>query len=375
MPDRLGFVLGTRPEIIKLAPVIIAALGRGVDVRIIHTNQHYTAALDAQFFAELELPAPAESLDVGSASHGVQTGRMLERLEAAISRCDVDHVIVEGDTNSGLAGALAAVKMHLPAAHVEAGLRSFDRRMPEEINRRLIDHVADHLFPPTPAAEQQLNAERVPGKVHPATGNTIVDAVMRYAAHSGVPIGDREGHIVMTLHREENVDDEPTLRGILAGVQTVAVEHGLPVTFPAHPRTVKRITEFGIALPRELSVLEPTSFRAMLGLQATARQVMTDAGGVQEEACVLGTPCVTLRTTTERPETVEVGANVVAGVDPEGIAAAARAMLARTDLDWPQPLGDGHAGERIVEALGLSTASRAATEAARTRGRASSRAG
>jgi UDP-N-acetylglucosamine 2-epimerase (non-hydrolysing) len=348
---RIGFVLGTRPEIIKLAPVIFAARERSLDYYIIHTNQHYTTELDAAFFEELELEPPAEHLGVGSGDHGAQTARMLERVEDAIRRLELTSVVIQGDTNSGLAGALAAAKMPCSLAHIEAGLRSYDRRMPEEVNRRIIDHLADDLFPPTAGSYAHLIGERVPGLVHRPTGNTIVDAVLRYAERIRVPLSERGPYILLTLHRAENVDDPDVLDRLVRGVAQVAEEHELQVVFPAHPRTLKRFEEFDMRIPRIFSVVSPTSFRALLTLQADARLVMTDAGGLQDESCVLGTPCVTLRTTTERPETVEVGANVLSGVTQTGVVAAGRAMLEKSDLDWVQPLGDGCSAARIISAL------------------------
>jgi UDP-N-acetylglucosamine 2-epimerase (non-hydrolysing) len=347
---RVGIVLGTRPEIIKLSPVVNALRERGSVIDVIHTNQHYSSELDADFFAELELPAPDWNLEVGSGPHGDQTGRTMVRLEPVIERGGYDWIVVQGDTNSAVAGALVAAKVSASLAHVEAGLRSFDRRMPEEVNRRIIDHVSDLLFPPTHGAASQLLAEQVPGVVAPPTGNTVVDAVLAVAGPR-LPLDRREGFALLTLHRAENVDDVDVLQGIISGVAAVAQRHRLRVLFPMHPRTQQRVERFAVDLPARIEPMPPTSFRELIGLQSTARLVMTDSGGLQEEACVLGTPCVTLRTTTERPETVDVGANVVAGVRPDEIADAAGRMLGLSANDWPQPLGDGRAGERIADGL------------------------
>jgi len=348
---RIGIVLGTRPEIIKLAPVLAEVDARALDRYLIHTNQHYDWEMDARFFEEMELPAPDLNLHVGSGPHGEQTGKMLTAIEAAIEREGLTHVIVQGDTNSGLAGALAGAKLLRRVAHVEAGLRSYDMRMPEELNRRLIDHVASDLFPPTATAHAVLTGESVSGRVHDPSGNTVVDAVLRYAPRSRVPIAERERTILMTLHRPENVDREPILRTILAAVGEVAATHGLDVVFPAHPRTRERLERFGIDLPPQVEFAPLQSFRELLGLQASARLVMTDSGGLQEESCVLGSPCVVLRTHTDRPETIEVGASRLAGVEREGIVAAAEEMLAVTDVGWEQPFGDGTSSRTIVDAL------------------------
>jgi UDP-N-acetylglucosamine 2-epimerase (non-hydrolysing) len=348
---RVGIVLGTRPEIIKLAPVIAKAAERSLERFVIHTNQHYDWEMDAQFFEELELPAPDLNLGVGSGPHGRQTGLMLAAIETAIEEQGLTHVIVQGDTNSGLAGALAGAKLLRRVAHVEAGLRSYDMRMPEELNRRLIDHVARDLFPPTATARAVLEGESVPGSVHEPTGNTVVDSVLRYADRRAVPIEEREATILMTLHRPENVDHEPILRAILATVGEVAADHDLDVVFPAHPRTRRRLEEFGVPLPPRIEFAPLKSFRELLALQAGARLVMTDSGGVQEESCVLGSPCVVLRTHTDRPETLAVGASSLGGVEREGILAAAEEMLAVRDLGWEQPFGDGSASVRILDAL------------------------
>ncbi len=348
---RVGIVLGTRPEIIKLAPVIEEVGSRSLERTVIHTNQHYDWEMDAQFFEEMELPAPDLNLGVGSGRHGAQTAQMLAAIELAVEERELTHVIVQGDTNSGLAGALAAAKLLRSVAHVEAGLRSYDMRMPEELNRRLIDHISHDLFPPTAIAHSVLTGESVPGRVHDPSGNTVVDAVLRYAPRSAVPLGEREARILLTLHRPENVDHEDVLRSILAGVERVAEQARLDVVFPAHPRTRERLTQFGIDLPPRIELAPLQSFRELLALQAGSRLVMTDSGGVQEEACVLGSPCVVLRTHTDRPETIEVSASRLAGVEREAIAAAGEAMLALDRIDWDQPFGDGSSSRRIVDAL------------------------
>lgn len=348
---KIGLILGTRPEIIKLAPVIQELCARQQDHCVIHTNQHYDPELDGRFFDELELEPPGIELNIGSGAHGLQTGRMLEAVEQAIVDCGITHVIVQGDTNSGLAGALAAAKLSRSVAHVEAGLRSYDARMPEEINRRLIDHVSHELFPPTATARDVLHGESVAGLVHEPVGNTVVDAVLRYAPRLAVPLDERDGRILLTLHRPENVDCEETLRAILGAVGEVACDHGLGVSFPAHPRTRERLEQFGIALPRPIEIEPPQTFSGILEQEATARLVITDSGGLQEEACVLRTPCVVVRSHTDRPEAVAAGSAILAGTDRSGIVAAASAILSVRRTDWPQPFGDGTAGQQIVDRL------------------------
>jgi UDP-N-acetylglucosamine 2-epimerase (non-hydrolysing) len=276
---------------------------------------------------------------------------MLEAVEQAIVDCDITHVIVQGDTNSGLAGALAAAKLSRHVAHVEAGLRSYDSRMPEEINRRLIDHVSHELFPPTATARDVLQGESVAGRVHEPVGNTVVDSVLRYAPRLALPLEERDGRILLTLHRPENVDREEPLRSILDAVGEVARSHGLGVLFPAHPRTRERLRQFGVALPQPIEVVPPQTFHGILELEAAARLVITDSGGLQEEACVLRTPCVVVRAHTDRPEAVAAGSAILAGTDRAGVVAAGSAMLSMRRTDWPQPFGDGTAGQQIVDLL------------------------
>lgn len=348
---RIGLTLGTRPEIIKLAPVIRELEARGEDHCVIHTNQHYDPELDGRFFGEMELDPPDVNLNAGSGSRRCQTGRTIAAVEAAIEEHGIARMIVQGDTNSGLAGALAAVKLSCRVAHVEAGLRSYDARMPEEVNRRLIDHLSHDLFPPTATARDVLLGESVPGRVHEPVGNTIVDSVLGCSPPPAVPLDERANLALLTLHRPENVDEEPTLRSILGGVAELARRHDLDIVFPMHPRTRKRMEQFGVALPDRIEVAPPQSFGEALRLQAAARLVITDSGGLQEEACVLGTPCVVVRTHTDRPEALAAGSAVLAGVDEEGIVAAGAAMLGLRRSDWPQPFGDGTAGRRIVDAL------------------------
>ncbi|MDI6720537.1 MAG: UDP-N-acetylglucosamine 2-epimerase (non-hydrolyzing) [Methanomicrobiales archaeon] len=350
----ITIVLGTRPEIIKMSPIVRACERRGVDYRVLHTGQHYSPEMDRIFFDELELPQPAVNLGVGSASHAVQTGRIMGGVEEVLLRERADAVLVQGDTNTVLAASLAAAKLHIPVGHVEAGLRSFDRRMPEEINRVVADHVADLLFAPTKTARRHLLAEGIPDARIAVVGNTIVDAVRqnreiadrRVRALESLGL-ERGGYILTTAHREENVDERARLEGILTGLRDVQRTVGMPVVFPVHPRTTSRMRQFGIEAGG-IRAIPPLGFLEFLQLEANARLVLTDSGGVQEEACILGVPCVTLRENTERPETVDVGANMLGGTDPRRILAAAEEMLARR-RGWENPFGDGQAGERILD--------------------------
>jgi UDP-N-acetylglucosamine 2-epimerase (non-hydrolysing) len=357
MPVSVSLVVGTRPEIIKLAPVVHECHERGVDVSLVHTGQHYTEDLDKVFFEQLELPVPDHNLEVGSGSHGRQTGEMISGIEGILQAEQPDVLLVQGDTNSVLAGGIAASKLpDVDLGHVEAGLRSYDRQMPEEVNRRLVDHASDHLFAPTDPARENLRAENIPNERITVTGNTIVDAV-----HHNVAIAHEESDVVATLgvegpfalltaHREENVDDPERFESLLAGVAGSARDHDLEVIYPIHPRADKRLGEFGIDVPPEITVIDPLDFLDFLVLEDEATIVFTDSGGVQEESCILGTPCVTLRDSTERPETVDVGANRVVGLRGENIREGASVALA-TDRDWENPFGDGRAAERILDVI------------------------
>jgi UDP-N-acetylglucosamine 2-epimerase (non-hydrolysing) len=353
---KLAVVVGTRPEIIKMAPIIRAANERDVPLVVLHTGQHYSFEMDGVFFEQLELPPPTHNLNVGSGSHGFQISSIIAALEAVLMDERPDEVLVEGDTNSVLAAGLIANKMGQRVGHVEAGLRSYDRSMPEEINRILVDHLADDLFAPTDHARDILLGEAVPAPRIHVTGNTVVDEVLfqrgrldteRVLAGFGVAPA---GYAVATVHRAENVGDPERLRGIVAGLELVARAEGLPILIALHPRTAQRLEELGIAVAPAIRQLRPLGYHEFLALQANAALILTDSGGVQEEACILGVPCVTLRDNTERPETVHVGANRLVGATADRIATGAAAML-RTARGWINPFGGGHAGERIVDIL------------------------
>jgi UDP-N-acetylglucosamine 2-epimerase (non-hydrolysing) len=352
----LAIVVGTRPELIKLSPVMRACEQRDIPFYILHSGQHYSHSMDRVFFEQLELPAPKYNLHVGSGPHGRQTGQMLAGMEEVLLGDRPDAVVVQGDTNSTLAGALAAAKLGIPVGHVEAGLRSHDRRMPEELNRMLVDRLSDWLFVPTPAAADILRREGIPHSRILVTGNTIVDAVRQNLAiaQSRSDVLQRMRlssgeYLLATIHRPENVDHAQRFAAILDGLRKASAEIGLPLVYPMHPRSRKMLDTFGFD-GTGLGICEPVSFLDFLMLEAHARLVLTDSGGVQEEACILGVPCVTLRDNTERPETLEVGANVLAGSDPEQIVMGCRRQIAAR-RGWQQPLGDGSAGQRIAHSL------------------------
>jgi UDP-N-acetylglucosamine 2-epimerase (non-hydrolysing) len=352
----IAIILGTRPEIIKMAPVIRECQRRGLDHSIIHTGQHYSYQMDRIFFEQLELPQPDHNLDVGSGNHGEQTGRILADLEAVLMAERPDVVLVQGDTNTVMAGALAASKLHIKVGHVEAGLRSYDRSMPEEINRVVADHVSDYCFAPTETSKANLLKEGIAEEKIHVTGNTIVDSVyqnLEIAMRKVNILADLDlepkGYFLVTSHRQENVDSKERLGEIIRGLEMVKSEFGLPVVFPVHPRTRKMVESFGFELDG-IRAIEPLGFLEFLQLEANARLALTDSGGVQEEACILGLPCVTLRDNTERPETLDVGANVLAGARTTQIVNGARQML-EADTGWKNPFGDGNTGNRIIRII------------------------
>ncbi|WP_089775183.1 non-hydrolyzing UDP-N-acetylglucosamine 2-epimerase [Ruania alba] len=344
-------VVGARPQFVKLAPVAAACATAGVEHVIVHTGQHYDELLSDVFFSTLQIPTPDVQLGIGSGSHAEQTGAMLTALEPVLLTHSPDWVLVYGDTNSTLAAALAAVKVHLPVAHLEAGLRSFNRRMPEEHNRVLTDHTADLLLAPTDVAASHLAREGLAERTV-VVGDVMTDVLHQVAAAvtgAGPELLERfrmtaRGFSVATLHRAENTDDPARLAAIIDGL--AAVDH--PVLLLAHPRLRAKAAEHGLRLDLgSVRVHEPLGYPDLVALVSQARGVITDSGGLQKEAFELRVPCTTVRTETEWVETVELGWNVLAR--PEEIAVAAtRAQPAATEA---APYGDGHAAERVVEAL------------------------
>jgi UDP-N-acetylglucosamine 2-epimerase (non-hydrolysing) len=349
-------ILGTRPEIIKLSPIIRKCERRHLDYFITHTGQHYAYQMDKIFFEQLELPQPRYNLDAGSGSHAEQTGKIMVGIEKILAQENPKVVLVQGDTNSVLAGAIAASKVHIRIGHVEAGLRSFDRNMPEEINRIVADHLSDYLYAPTDAAKANLINEGISDEKIYLTGNTIVDSV-----YQNSQIARRKSRVLkelglsprkyflVTAHRAENVDARSRLKEILRGIELIGNEFSLPVIFPVHPRTRKAVKEFGFSF-ENIHSIDPVGFLEFLQIEANARLVLTDSGGVQEESCILGIPCVTLRENTERPETIDVGSNILVGTKAEKILEGTRLMLGRRNK-WKSPFGNGHASEIIMNSL------------------------
>lgn len=322
-------VVGARPQFIKAAPVSRELRKARTEI-LVHTGQHYDDAMSAVFFRELDIPEPDYNLGVGSGSHGEQTGEMLKRIEAVLVEEHPDWVLVYGDTNSTLAGALAAAKLHIPVAHVEAGLRSFNRRMPEEINRVLTDHLSTLLFCPTPTAVENLRREGITQGVH-AVGDVMQEALLWAAERARTQstilerLGVQEkGYLLVTVHRAENTDDPARLEAILEAFAQIAE----PIVFPIHPRTQARVEMFNLKSRLEriahLQVIPPVGYLDMVRLEQAARTILTDSGGIQKEAYWLGVPCITLREETEWIETVEAGANVLVGTNTTRIVEAVR---------------------------------------------------
>jgi UDP-GlcNAc3NAcA epimerase len=360
---RIVTIVGARPQFIKAAALSRAIreqnalAGSGVIEEIlVHTGQHYDQNMSQVFFDELDIPAPDYNLGVGSLPHGAQTGHMLEKIEEVLLKEQPDWVLVYGDTNSTLAGALAATKLHVRVAHVEAGLRSFNRRMPEEINRVIADHISDLLFAPTEAAVVNLRCEGIAeSRIH-QVGDVMYDAAIYYAARArgesrvlerlGLGV---KGYALATVHRAENTDDIDRLGSILAGLLDMAEE--IPLVFPLHPRTRAILERAGMLQDdfQGIHFIEPVGYLEMIMLECSARIILTDSGGIQKEAYWFGVPCITLREETEWVEIVQAGWNVLVGADREHILRAVRSFA--LPAEHPQLFGDGHSAARCVSLL------------------------
>jgi UDP-GlcNAc3NAcA epimerase len=358
---RIMTVVGARPQFVKAAVVSraidqwnAAHADAQIDELLIHTGQHFDRNMSQVFFDELGIPAPSANLNAGGGTHGAMTGQMLAGIEARVIADRPDWMLVYGDTNSTLAGALAAAKLHVPIAHVEAGLRSFNRRMPEEINRVVTDHVASLLLCPTQTAVDNLQHEGVTAGVV-NVGDVMLDASLHYrqqAIERSTVVErlrlQRGGYVLATCHRAENTDEPERLRAILSALAAVA--RRMPIVLPLHPRTRNIIAETGMQeLLGDITVLDPVSFIDMIRLEEGARTIVTDSGGVQKEAFFFRVPCVTLRDETEWTETVDMGWNRLVGANAAQIVAAVE--QAAPPEQWPALYGEGAAGEKIVEAL------------------------
>ena len=354
---KITTIIGARPQFIKAATVSRAFREHCPEVRevLIHTGQHYDTNMSDVFFDELEIPRPDVNLGIGGGTHGQNTGRMIERIEDVLLNERPDWVLVYGDTDSTLAGALAAVKLHIPVAHVEAGLRSFNRRMPEEINRVLTDHAADLLFTPTDTATHNLAREGIHGDKVRQVGDVMYDAALFYserAEQRSQILADHKltskHYVLATIHRAENTDDPARMANILDGLAASPQ----PIIWPLHPRTRKRLADYGLSLPGNLRVIDPVGYLDMVMLEKHATLIATDSGGVQKEAYFHQVPCVTLRDETEWVELVDAGVNRVVSANPE------RMMLALKDfvcLDAsrfaPRLYGNGQAAWLVVDGL------------------------
>ena len=368
MSKKILCIVGARPNLMKIAPVI-TALRVGPSpfvVRLLHTGQHYDSAMNDQFFTTLGIPKPDINLDVGSASHAVQTAEIMRRFEPVLDQESPDAILVVGDVNSTIACALVAAKKNVKVIHVEAGLRSYDRGMPEEVNRVLTDQISDILFTTERDARDNLSREGIANERIHFVGNVMIDTLKSQLPHaipvaetlrqSGISaafLGANRGYGVLTLHRPSNVDDVSVLRGLLRTIAEISKK--MPVVFPVHPRTQGRIESFGLLNlinNEQIALLPPQGYLEMLGLMQHARLILTDSGGIQEETTALGVPCITLRHNTERPITVTAGTNTITGTDPEKIHAAVDDVLRTGGKAGKSPeYWDGKAATRIAAAL------------------------
>src|SRR6266581_6828408 len=344
-------VVGARPNFMKIAPIVEEMKEvRGLTSILLHTGQHYDDGMSDVFFRDLGIPVPDVYLGVGSGTHAEQTARIMEEFEKVCLREKPDLVVVVGDVNSTMACTIVAAKLLIPVAHVEAGLRSFDRTMPEEINRLVTDALADLLFTTSRDADENLKREGVdPGKIH-FTGNVMIDTLLKHRRKAGaVRIEKPAKYALVTLHRPSNVDDPNVLGPILEALNQIS--KSIPVLFPIHPRTAKRVQDFGFAM-NGIEMMDPLGYLEFLNLESTATVVLTDSGGLQEETTILGVPCLTLRNNTDRPVTITHGTNIMVGPDKDRILEAFRRIV---NGDWkpsgPPEFWDGHAAERIVRVM------------------------
>lgn len=347
-------VVGARPNFMKVAPVMAAIRQRSsLDQMLVHTGQHYDANMSEIFFQQLGMPRPDVNLEVGSGSHTVQTANVMIRFEETVLQHKPDLVLVYGDVNSTVAAALVCSKHGIQIGHVEAGLRSGDRRMPEEINRLVTDQISDLLFTPSLDGNENLAREGIPAEKIHCVGNVMIDTLVRLLPQAKMPaIGVEERYVLVTLHRPSNVDDADTLRSIVETLSQISRE--LQIIFPIHPRTRRRIAEFELDLPAHgrLLLTEPLGYLEFLALQRHATAVVTDSGGIQEETTYLGVPCLTVRENTERPITCEIGTNVLCGRDMDSVRReVARIIRGEKRRGTVPPLWDGHAGERVAKIL------------------------
>src|SRR5262245_5194165 len=352
-------VVGARPNFVKMAPIVAEMIARGGEINqtLLHTGQHYDDAMSGAFFRDLRMPEPDIYLETRGRTHAEQTARVMMAFEGALQARQPDWVVVVGDVNSTLACALVASKAQVRVAHVEAGLRSYDRTMPEEINRVLTDQISDLLFTHSPDADEILLREGIAPERIVRVGNVMIDTLYKQlerAESSSILASlslNPQDFAVLTLHRPSNVDDPDSMRRIFAAIGAIA--RSLTVVFPAHPRTLNRMREFGVEPPPGIRVIDPLGYHDFLKLWSNSKMTLTDSGGLQEETTALGVPCLTLRENTERPITISQGTNHLVGLDPERIVSAAQKILAdgRPTHTGAPELWDGRAAQRIVAAL------------------------
>ncbi len=354
---KISIVFGARPTFIKMSPLIKECRRKHLDYFLIHTGQHYSPSLDKIFFEKLKIPRPKYNLGVGSGTHSQQMAKLLVRTEKVFLQEKPDLVLISGDTNSIAGAALVAAKLYLPLIHIEAGLRSFDRRMPEEVNRVIADHLSDFLFAPTSAARDNLIQEGIKRNRIFVVGNIIVDAVkqnIKIARNtsdvlSRLRLSPRKFFLV-TAHRQENVDNKKRFQGILRGLELVFRKFQLPIIYPIHPRSRKRLKQFRLKVPSGVKVIPPLDYWDFLLLESSAALVLTDSGSIQEETCILRVPCVTLRDNTERPETLEVGSNIIVGTNPQKIVRGVQKMINKR-RQWANPFGKGNTASLILDII------------------------
>lgn len=356
MKIKIAIVFGTRPEIIKLSPIIHLLNKKKYNFFIIHTNQHFSPEMDEIFIKELKLPPPKYNLGVNNVRyHGEMVGKMIIKIEKILLQEKPNLLIVQGDTNSTLAGAMVASKLGISLAHIEAGLRSYDRSMPEEINRVITDHLSNYLFAPTKKQKEILLKEGIDEKKIFVVGNTIVDAVYQNLLlaknKSFYKKYQKEKYFLLTLHRPSNVDDKNQLKKIIYFLEKIAYKFQTIFYFPLHPRTKNNLEKYNIKIKNNyFKLMQPVGYLEMLALEKNAQAIFTDSGGLQEEACILKVPCITLRNSTERPETLEVGSNILIYRFDEKDEKAVE-MIIRSKKNWVNPFGDGKSSQKIIKII------------------------
>lgn len=352
---KIAFVVGTRPEIIKMSPILSECRDREIPYILIHSNQHYSPSMDSIFFEELGLPSPDYNLNVGSGGHANQTGNILIKIEPILEKEKPDVLLTQGDTNTVLAAGLAASKLGIKVGHVEAGLRSYDRTMPEETNRIVVDHLSTYLFS---VAKKQTDILKEEGIHQPSiyqVGNSICDALYLNIERANTQSNILEtlnitskNYYLITAHRSSNVDNKENLSKLLNSFSEIHKKYQTQLVWPIHPRTLKSIKNFDLKIPDCIQTLDPVGYFDFLKLQNNAKFILTDSGGIQEEACILGVPSLTLRENTERPETVDVGASFLVGLDIEKMTTAIDYFL-NNNPTWENPFGDGKTSKNILD--------------------------